>query len=70
MARRYSGKMNGERYLGDINTLKVHDLDNEKANCQIDAIIQRGHEWPFKLLEIAHKRGMDNCRWCIGKPKR
>lgn len=29
MARRYEGNMNGERYLGNINTMEVHDLDKE-----------------------------------------
>jgi hypothetical protein len=25
-----------KRYLGNTNTLEVHDTDNEKANCQLE----------------------------------
>jgi hypothetical protein len=31
MTRRYTGNMNGERYLGNKSTKEVHDLDNEKT---------------------------------------
>jgi len=46
MARRYRGNMNGERYLANTSPskLEVHDLDNEKTNCQIDEIIRAGHD--------------------------
>jgi len=35
--RRYTGNMNGERYLANTSPskLEVHDLDNENANCQM-----------------------------------
>ena len=42
MARRWTGNMNGEQYLGNTNKMEVHDLDNEKTNCQIDEIIAAG----------------------------
>ena len=49
MTRRYSGHMNGERYLANTSPskLEVHDLDNEKTEkdaCQIDEIIKAGHD--------------------------
>lgn len=62
--------MNGERYLGNTNTTEVHDLDNEKALCQIDEIINAGHDRPFNSLDDAHRIGYDNCHWCIGNSKR
>ena len=40
--RRYTGNMNGERYLGNTNTTEVHDLDNEQKSCQIDEILMLG----------------------------
>jgi hypothetical protein len=46
--------------------MEVHDLDNEKAVCQIDEIIAAGHAVPFNDLETAHKAGHDNCAYCIG----
>ncbi len=64
--RRFSGNMHGEKYMGNVNTKEVHDLDNEKVNCQIDEIIRLGHDKPFTSLETAHSLGYDNCHWCLG----
>ena len=58
--------MNGERYCGNTNNKEVHDLDNEKTNCQIDEIIDAGHDKPFSSLTTAHNQGYDNCHWCLG----
>ena len=54
MSRRYTGNMNGERYCGNTNEEEIHDLDNEKANCQIDEIIGAGYDRPFNSLSAAH----------------
>lgn len=72
MARRRNGKMNGERYLANTDPSKkeVHDLDNEKSQCQIDEIIKAGHDKPYDSLEAAHRDGYDNCAYCIGASKR
>lgn len=68
MARRYRGNMNGERYLANTSStkLEVHDLDNEKTNCQIDEIIDAGHDKPYTSLQAAHDDGYDNCAYCLG----
>jgi hypothetical protein len=71
--RRYTGNMNGERYLGNIATKEVHDLDNEDTSnngCQIDEIINAGHDRPFNTLSEAHSAGYDNCAKCIGGSNR
>lgn len=70
MARRYRGHMNGERYLGNTNKTEVHDLDNERTNCQIDEIISAGHDTPFETLAAAQRAGYDNCAYCLGNSKR
>ena len=73
MARRYHGNMNGEQYLGNTNTDEVHDLDNEKTGtnqCQIDEIIDAGHDKPFEKLDTAHGAGYDNCQYCLGNSSR
>jgi hypothetical protein len=72
MARRYRGNMNGERYLANTSPskLEVHDLDNEKTNCQIDEIIRAGHDKPYTSLASAHADGYDNCAYCIGASNR
>jgi len=71
MARRYTGNMNGERFLANANPskLEVHDLDNEKTGwnqCQINEIIGAGHDRPYNSLVEAHASGYDNCAYCIG----
>lgn len=62
MARRYTGNMNGEQYLGNTNTTEVHDLDNEQTGsneCQIDEIIKAKHDKPFKTRKAAEEAGYD-----------
>lgn len=36
--RRFHPPFNGKRYLLNINTGEIHDLDNETEDCQIDEI--------------------------------
>jgi hypothetical protein len=51
--RRWTGRMNGERYLGNTSKTEVHDLDNEQTGankCQIDEIHPG---WPRQALRVA-----------------
>ena len=73
MARRRTGNMKGERYLGNSNKMEVHDLDDEDTaanGCQIDEIIRAGHDRPFNSLAAAHGAGYDNCAKCLGSSTR
>lgn len=72
MAKRWTGNMSGQRYLANVSPSKreVHDLDNEKTNCQIDEIIKADNDRPYNSLEAAHRDGYDNCHYCIGNSKR
>lgn len=70
MARRWRGNMNGERYLGNFNTMEVHDLDDERRGCQIDEIIDAGHDRPYTSLEDAYRDGYDNGQYCLGNSSR
>lgn len=70
MARRWNGNMNGEQYLANKNEMEVHDLDNEKVNCQIDEIIAAGNDVPYTSLSDAHRDGYDNGAYCIGDSER
>lgn len=68
MARRWTGHMNGERYLGNSSKKEVHDLDNEKTGanqCQINEIIRAGNDKPFNSLAAANAAGYDNCAYCL-----
>lgn len=68
MARRNGAPTYGKRFLGNRNKSEVHDLDNEKHMCQINEIIRAGHAVTFTpdTLAEAHRRGYDNCAYCIG----
>jgi hypothetical protein len=62
------GNWKGERYLANTSPSKgeVHDLDNEQAQCQIDAIMAAGHDKPYTTLQAALNAGYDRCAHCIG----
>lgn len=57
------------RYLGNKNTMEVHDTHNEKGGCQLDEI-KPEHKKHFDSLTLAHSEGFDNCAHCIGNSKR
>jgi len=68
MARRHRFPLYDNRFCGNTNTKEVHDLDREKAQCQIDEILAAGHATTFTpdTLEQAHSEDYDNCAYCIG----
>ncbi len=55
------------RYLGNTNTMEVHDLCNTLAFCRVEQIKL---SIPLRCLKRAHKLGYDNCAYCIGWSKR
>ncbi len=61
-----------KRFLANSRSREVHDLNNGKARCQIDKIIQNGHAQVFEkdTLAQAHWEGCDNCAFCMGKSLR
>lgn len=64
----------GKRFLGNSNAkcMEVHDLNNEKGQCQIPEIIAAGHAVGFTpdTADEAHRCGYDNCAYCIGNSRR
>jgi hypothetical protein len=68
MARRQGYPLYGAKYCANTNPSKkeVHDLDNEKTQCQINEIIAAGHAKPYNSLADAHSDGYDNCAYCLG----
>ena len=68
MARRWTGNMRGEQYLGNTSKKQVHDLDNEQTGaneCQIDEIIRAGNDKPFTSLASAHAAAYSDCDYCL-----
>lgn len=72
MSRRSGHPLYGVRYCGNRSPSKreLHDLDNEKAVCQIDEIIRAGNAVPFQTQSDGNSAGYDNCAYCIGGSKR
>lgn len=70
MALPVSERPRNKRYLGNRSPSKkeVHDLRNEKPQCQIDEIIAAGNAVVFTpdSLDRADSEGYDNGYWCIG----
>jgi uncharacterized coiled-coil protein SlyX len=62
--------MMGQRYLGNLAHKEIHDLDNEKTNCEIDKIIAVKNDVPFNWLSRANDKGYDNCAYCLGRSTR
>ena len=58
------------RYLGNNNTMEIHDLENQNTNCQINEILEEHKVW-FNTLEDAkaamRHEGYNGCRWCMSK---
>lgn len=55
-------------FMGNSNTLEVHELATEEVNCQISEIISAGHAVIFSpdTKAQANKEGYDTCAWCLG----
>jgi len=72
MATPVDSRPRGKQYLGNTNKMEVHNLRNEKPQCQIDEIIKAGHAVVFlpDTLAQAHSEGYDNGAYCIGDSKR
>lgn len=66
-----------EQYLANTNPLgdkEFHDLANEDNSpnaCQIDEIINSGHDKPYESKLAAKLAGYDPCAYCMpGESKR
>lgn len=64
--------MRGEQYLANASPSKreVHDLDQERTQCQIDEVIRAGNDRPFTSHAAARAAGYDNCAYCLGGSQR
>lgn len=59
-----------KRFLGNINSLEVHDTNNEQVNCQLDEISADHRKWYDTLAAAKADKSYDNCAWCIGNSTR
>ena len=53
-----------KRYLGNSNTQEVHDLDNEKTQCNLKDI-KPEHKVYFSTLQAALNAGYNRCGHCL-----
>lgn len=56
------------RLLGNSGSRELHDLDNEKPNCQI-AEIRPDQRFYIQSVAQAEKLGYDFCAYCFGKSR-
>lgn len=59
-----------KRYLGNANSVEVHDTANEQTNCQLDEILPEHRRWYDTLQEAKRDLAYDNCAWCLGSSER
>ena len=55
-----------KQFLGNTNTLEVHDTQNERTSCQLDEIKPEHRRWYDSLAEAKRDKPYDNCYWCVG----
>ena len=58
----YSSTM--KRFLANRSNLAVHDMENERPECEIAIIDIEHREW-FESLRDAHVAGYHNCPHCL-----
>lgn len=68
--RRYNAPYNGLRFVLNKSTGEIHDLDNEKPQCQIDEI-KPEHVYNCDSYEAAYMRAVmveqktyNGCHYC------
>lgn len=59
-----------KRYLGNVNTLELHDTANEQTNCQLNEIAPEHRRWYDTIAEAKRDHPYDNCHWCLGGSSR
>ena len=55
-----------KRYLGNAETLEVHDTDNVWASCRLGEIPSEHVHWYDTLEAAKNDRPYVNCSWCLG----
>lgn len=58
-----------KKFVGNLRTNEVHDLDNEKAGCLVDEIREPVTFDPDQL-DHAHHMGYQQCKHCFEKAKK
>jgi len=56
-------------YLGNSNTMEVHDLSNIKPACQIDRMNEENKVFfdNAEAKKAMESKGYDGCRWCLSQ---
>lgn len=55
-----------KRFLGNVNTLEVHDTSRETTLCRLHEIKLAHRRWYHTLAEAKAYLPYDNCHWCLG----
>jgi hypothetical protein len=66
MARRSGHPLYGAKFCGNKSEKEIHNLDNEKPECQIDEILKTRNAIHFSSLHLARAYGYKKCVKCLG----
>lgn len=69
MARSVAARPQRRTLLGDLRTMELHDLSNEKPRCRLDLVLAEGYAVTFSpdSLRQAHTEGFTDCPYCLGR---
>jgi hypothetical protein len=56
------------RLVGDLRTMEIHDLGNEKPRCRLADTFEAGFAVTFRpdTTDQAHDEGFGDCPYCVG----
>ncbi len=57
-------------YLGNSNTMEIHDLGNIQPSCQIDRMNEENKVFFDNIeeaVEAMESKGYNGCRWCLSQ---
>ena len=55
-----------QQYLGNVSSMELHNLNNIKANCHIEIMLEENKRY-FSSKAEALEMGYDHCAWCFGR---
>ena len=58
------------KYLGNSNTMEIHDLNNLKPACQIERMNEEHKVFFYTLEEVEEAikdQKYDGCKWCMNQ---
>ena len=57
----------GKRYLVNLKTKEIHDLQNKKASCRLDLMAKKNKKYVNRseMFRLTKTEDYNGCRWCM-----